>query len=86
MAKRELDTLPPPHTQTCTGLTATKRVIGRGRSVLQSRSRLEPPGAAIFWVAPEPVLEPIFWSVEAESRSRLNKSAPTPSFSLVYVL
>ena len=39
----------------------------------------------------EPVLEPIFWSVGAESRSRLFKAAPAPSFrkaknkNLVYV-
>ena len=52
----------------------------------------EPPGIAIFKAAPEPVPEPFFGSVGAESRSRLFKAALAPSFikaekkSLVLVL
>ena len=51
--------------------------------VICSVAEPELQGAAIFRTAPEPVPEPIFWSVGAESRSRLFKAAPTPFFGKV---
>ena len=61
-------------------------------SVAEPELEPEPSGAAIFRAAPEPVPDSIFWSVGAESRSRLFKAALAPSFgkakkkSLVIVL
>ena len=49
-------------------------------SVAEPELEPEPSGAAIFRAAPEPVPDSIFWSVGAESRSRLFKAAPAPSF------
>ena len=51
-----------------------------GLCVSCSVAEPEPPGAAIFMAAPEPAPEMIFWSVGAESRSRLFLAALAASF------